>query len=348
MLLRRRHASVEDPFAIEAFGCLPHDEARLVRTADGLDIYVEVVAAEPVPTDEAPPHSGALTRTLAKLGVGRGESEAIKPTLLFVHGFCLDMGTYHFQRKGLTEYRRVLYDQPGHGQSSRLRSGEYSLEALGHALRAVLEATCPTGPVVLIGHSMGGMTIMALAEQAPELFGDRIVGVVLISSTAGGVEELTFGLPDVLGRYRGALLPIVSSAGRLTGGAIDRARQASSDLAWLLTRRYGFGSDRVSPAVVSYVERMNGRTPTDVVARYLRTLNSHARVASLQAFRHVPVLIMVGDRDMLTPSAHSHEMARELPDATLVVIPDSGHVPMLEHGDLVNEALIDFLDKIDS
>jgi pimeloyl-ACP methyl ester carboxylesterase len=347
ILLRRRHAPIDDPYASEPFDQLPYDEARVVRTPDGLDIYVEVVEAQTPGTEPSVQRPRRLSRALARLGVSRDNGEQ-RPTLVFVHGFCLDMGTYHFQRKGLAGYRRVLFDQPGHGRSSRLRSGEYSIDALGHALRAVLDATCPVEPVVLIGHSMGGMSIMALAEQAPELFGERIVGVTLISSSAGGVEEITFGLPDVLARFRGSLLPIVSSASRLTAGAIDRARQASTDLAWLLTRRYGFGSPKPSPTVVSYVENMNARTPTEVVARYLRTLHGHARLAALQALRHVPVLIMVGDRDALTPRAHSEEMARELPDATLVVVPNSGHVPMLEHSDVVNEALTEFLEKIDS
>ncbi len=93
-----------------------------------------------------------------------------KPTVVFVHGFCLDMGTFHFQREALGargDYRMVFYDQPGHGRSGKLETGEYELPALGETLRAVLDQTVPDGPVVLVGHSMGGMTIMAFAEHLP-------------------------------------------------------------------------------------------------------------------------------------------------------------------------------------
>src|SRR5690606_13913343 len=111
------------------------------------------------------------------------ERPAPEPTLVFAHGFCLDMGTFYFQRKELVrrgEWRAVFYDQPGHGRSGSLTTGEYELSALGDGLRAVIEETVPEGPVVLVGHSMGGMTIMALAERHPDMFAQRVAGVVLI------------------------------------------------------------------------------------------------------------------------------------------------------------------------
>jgi pimeloyl-ACP methyl ester carboxylesterase len=127
---------------------------------------------------------------------------------------------------------------------------------------------------------------------------------------------------------------------------VDRARTASTDLAWLLTRRYGFGTQRPSPALVSYVERMNSTTSTEVIARYLRTLYTHARVLALAALRDVPVLLICGDRDYLTPVAQTRAIARVLPDARLLVVPDAGHVALLEHPDTVDTALDEFLAEL--
>jgi pimeloyl-ACP methyl ester carboxylesterase len=268
---------------------------------------------------------------------------------VFVHGFCLDMGTFHFQRKALTregDYRMVFYDQPGHGRSGRISTGEYTLPMLARTLHTVINETVPEGPIVLIGHSMGGMTIMALAEDHPELFGDRVQGVVFISTSAGNLEEVNFGMPDILARFSRHLMPLVTSTGRLTGGAIDAARRASSDLAWLLTRKYGFGSNNADPALVSYVERMNARTSTEVVARYLRALYSHARFPALEALSEVRVLAVCGERDALTPLSHSEEIARVLPKSKLVVVPEAGHVSLLEFPEIVNEAIDDFVKEI--
>ena len=74
----------------------------------------------------------------------------------------------------------VFWDQRSHGRSGRSDLTHATIDQLGDDLLAVLEATTAPGrPVVLVGHSMGGMTIMALADRHPELFGDRVVGVAL-------------------------------------------------------------------------------------------------------------------------------------------------------------------------
>lgn len=328
-LVGRTRKVGDDPYADEPFGRLPYDESLTVATADGVELHVEIIE----------PADGVA------VGLEDDEPEA---TLIFVHGFCLDMGTFHLQRRYLDggEYRMVFYDQPGHGRSGRLAEGEYELPALGEALHDVIKQTTPTGPIVLIGHSMGGMTVMACAELYPELFADRVAGVVLISTSGGRSEAGKLGGVPELVAGAGPLLGVVSGASKYSGRMIDRARTASSDLAWLLTRRYGFGGKRPSPALVSYVERMNSGTPMDTVTRYLRTLYSHARYPALAAIRDKPVLVVCGDKDPILPVAHSEEIVRHLPDAELVVVPDSGHVVLLEHADEVNAALQTFLDRV--
>ncbi|WP_433025936.1 alpha/beta fold hydrolase [Plantactinospora sp. CA-290183] len=321
-VVRRTKGVPGDRYADEKFGELPYDEACVIEISDGTDIHLELVGPPPAPD---------------------------RPTLVFVHGFCLDMGTFHFQRKVLTgrgEDRMVFYDQPGHGRSGRLESGEYRLSALAETLRAVIDRAAPTGPLVLVGHSMGGMTIMAFAERYPELYAERVAGTVLMATSGGLVAETRFGLPAIVSKAGVPLLPVVDNATRLTGTMIDRARRASANLAWLLTRRYGFGSPAPSPALVSYVELMNSRTSTETVARYLRTIYTHARFPALAALRGTPTLVIVGERDMITPVTHSEEILRRLPEAEYVKVPDSGHVVMLEHADEVNEALLNFLDRL--
>lgn len=322
LLKRRRRSTERDPYRAESFGALPADDYRTIVTDEGIPLHVEI----------------------------RGDPAA-PLTVVFVHGFCLDMGTFHFQRKALADMpdvRVVCYDQPGHGRSGRLDKGEYTLDLLGAALEKVITETTPNGKVVLVGHSMGGMAIMALADSSPDIFKPegRVAGVVLISTSAGELSGVSFGMPQVLVRFRKPLLPLISGAGWVTAGMLDRAREASTDLAWLLTRRYGFGSGPVSPSLVSYVERMNSATRTESVARYLRAIYTHDRVMALGAFAKIPVLVICGDEDLLTPKEHSEAICEAIPDAEMIIVPRGGHVALLEHCGAVNAVLLPFIRRL--
>src|SRR5690606_37362956 len=122
-LLRRQRTAHDDPHRDEPFGDLPADEYHTVTTADGIPLHVEVTGAR-----------------------------RPRITVVFVHGFCLDLGTFHFQRKVLSRVdgvRTVSYDQPGHGRSGRLAKGEYTLDLLASALHKVIEECVPAdSPVV--------------------------------------------------------------------------------------------------------------------------------------------------------------------------------------------------------
>jgi len=321
-LVRRSVNAPGDPYVDESFGDQPYDRELTVTAADGTDLHVEVVEPK-VPT--------------------------AKPTIVFVHGFALDMGTFYFQRKALAErgdQRLVFYDQPGHGRSGKLQSGDYDIAALGKSLAAVLDETVPEGHIILVGHSMGGMTVMAFAEQYPEWFGERVTGVVLISTSAGLIDKTKLGVQSLVARASAPFFPLWGKAANLGGNAIDRARLASSDLAWLLTRRYGFGEARPSPSLVTFVEAMNSRTSAETLTKYLHTLYTHNRFPALSALRGVPVLVLVGTKDFLTPVTHSEEILKHLPEAELVKIDNSGHVVMLEKADEVNATVLAFLEKV--
>ncbi len=322
VLVRRSLNAPGDPYRDEEFGSQPFDRELTVTAADGTDLHVEIVEPR-IPSG--------------------------KPTIVFVHGFALDMGTFYFQREALTEqgdYRLVFYDQPGHGRSGRLESGDYDIAALGKSLAAILDEVVPDGHIILVGHSMGGMTIMAFAEQYPEWFGKRVTGVVLISTSAGLIDKTKIGVQTLVARASAPFFGIWGGAARLGGDAIDKARVASSDLAWLLTRRYGFGDAKPSPTLVTFVEQMNQKTSVETLTKYLHTLYTHNRFPALSALRGVPVLVLVGTKDYLTPVTHSEQILRHLPDAQLVKIDNSGHVVMLEKADEVNAAILPFLEKI--
>ena len=276
------------------------------------------------------------------------------PTLVFCHGYALTQDTWHFQRAEFAaDHRCVFWDQRGHGRSDHGPAGSHTIDQVGRDLFSVLEAVCPESPVVLVGHSMGGMTIMALAAEHPELFmpGGQVKGVVLASTTAGNWNEVTLGLPagaaKILHRTAPGMFTLLVRGAAL----IDRGRRAGTDLAQLLTRRYGFASD-VPPGLVRFTDEMLSSTPIDIIAAYFPSFAVHDKSAALPLFGQVPTEVVVGDHDLLTPAAHSEAIVEAVNasgppfPAGLEVVAHGGHVLPLEHPGAVDEAIRRVLSRM--
>jgi pimeloyl-ACP methyl ester carboxylesterase len=260
-------------------------------------------------------------------------------TLIFCHGYALEMASWHYQWRDLGDRdppgRLVFWDQRGHGRSGPSTPDHATIDWLGKDLRRVIEVVAPDGPVVLIGHSMGGMTIMALADQHPELFGTKVLGVALLSTSSGKVAESFLQVPAALSGPFRRIAPHAASTISRRAALLEHGRRAGSDVSFLFTRRVAFGSD-VGPALVEFVERMLAATPIEVMADFLPTFVDHDKVDALAALTGVETVVIVGDRDRLTPPDHSRAIMWWLPDAEFVVVPSTGHMVMLERPSLVN------------
>jgi pimeloyl-ACP methyl ester carboxylesterase len=277
-------------------------------------------------------------------------------TVVFVHGYSLSMASWTFQRRTLAaelatanghrpDARLVFYDQRGHGASGRGPAENSTIEQLARDLAAVLEARVPRGPIVLVGHSMGGMTIMGLAALRPELFGSRVVGAALISTSSGNLADLTFGLPDLLTRVRAAVIPVAAWTMRRRPALAERTRRMAADVVSAATRSLSFGPGDVAPALVHYVDAMIAGTPVDVIAEFYPALAGLDHTGSLKALREIPTLVLTGDKDKMIPKEHSEQIVELLPGSEFVVVPDAGHMVLLEAPDQVSSALTALLRR---
>ncbi|WP_093799525.1 alpha/beta fold hydrolase [Streptomyces sp. Wb2n-11] len=307
---------------------------------DGTEIYFEVDEVE-ADADAGGPRRRRLF----------GRRTPAPVTVVFSHGFCLSQDAWHFQRAALRGVvRTVHWDQRSHGRSARGAAQErgvaIDIEQLGRDLKAVIDAAAPKGPLVLVGHSMGGMTMMALADQFPELIRERVVGAVFVGTSSGKLGEVNFGLPVAGVNAVRRVLPRVLRALGSQAEIVERGRRATADLFAGLVKRYSFGSKDVDPAVARFAERLIEATPIDVVAAFYPAFTDHDKAEALEIFAEVPVLVLAGDKDLVTPSEHSEGIARLLPDAELVTVPDAGHLVMLEHPEVVTDRLADLLARV--
>jgi len=263
-----------------------------------------------------------------------------------VHGFCMTADAWAFQRRDLADLGRTLcYDQRAHGRSGSSDAEHCTIRQLADDLCRVLDARVPTGKVVLIGHSMGGMTILGLAEARPDLFGERIVAVALLSTSAGELPRLAFGLPAAVGAAARRVLPGMAVGMRYVPSPLERLRWRGSAVSRQLTRRIGFGAGPVPEPVVDALETMVASTPIPVVGAFLPTLLDHDRLAAAAALRTVPTLLLVGDADLMTPIEHSRVLAEALPEAELAVEKGAGHALILERPRAVSTRLRDLVNR---
>jgi pimeloyl-ACP methyl ester carboxylesterase len=310
-----------DPESGERFGEL-RGRPLTVLTQDGVPLHVEINGPSAAPL-----------------------------TVIFCHGYTLNQDCWHFQRAALGQHRLVFWDQRDHGRSGRSEAGAASIDRLGADLDLVIKAVAPGDmPVILVGHSMGGMTIMALAGQHPELFGTKVTGVALISTAAGG---LSAGSPWMPGPIRPVLtraLPVVLR-GAATGYRamlVERGRRVAGDLSFLSTRFIGFGSSQVHPTVVDFLEQMIRSTPIEVVAAFGEALYRVDMRGTLATLGQVPVVTLTGDKDRLVSPSLGLELAEAIPGAELVWVPGAGHALILEAPEVVNEAITGLIARVDA
>ncbi len=298
----------------------PPPGSRTVRTDDGVDLHVEV----------------------------DGRDDAAGLTVVFSHGFTARLAEWQLQRAALRHRARlVLWDQRGHGRSGWTRLTEATIDRTGRDLGQVLDATTPTGPVVLVGHSMGGMSVMALARQRPELFGDHVVGVFLLATSSGGlVETGLLGLAvKVIRRVR--LLTAYLRLLQLVAPLLERFRRRGTAIGRRVTRRLLFGLDDADHADVRLVQQLLEETPWPVAMAFYATFLDHDETAALEVLRRVPVTVVAATHDRLTPAAHGRHIAEVLGGtADLVVVPGAGHSVNLTRTEVVDRALLDLLDRV--
>jgi len=306
---------------------------------DGTELYYEV--------DDVEPEGGSAPRRRRLFG----RKAPLPVTVVFSHGYCLSQDSWHFQRAALRGVvRTVHWDQRSHGRSGRgVRQVQddvpVDIDQLGRDLKAVIDAAAPEGPLVLVGHSMGGMTVMALADQYPELIRERVVAVALVGTSSGRLGEVNFGLPVAGVNAVRRVLPGLLKALGQRADLVEKGRQATADLFAGIIKRYSFASRDVDPAVARFAERMIEATPIDVVAEFYPAFTDHDKTEALAHFRDLPVLVLAGIGDLVTPSEHSEAIAGLLPDAELVLVPDAGHLVMLEHPEVVTDRLADLLTR---
>lgn len=262
-------------------------------------------------------------------------------TVFLAHCWTLNREDWHYQvRDLLTEFghdiRIVTWDHRGHGESDPIPKPDCTIDNLAADMGELIDALAPSGKLLLAGHSIGGMTMMGLAEQRADLF-DRVVGAAFVATSSGRLDTVTLGLPGAQAPLVRAQIPRMLALRSRT--LSNRARRRAPIVERQVMRRFVFGKPmRLADAALA-VDGLISCPGASVVGFY-EDFMTHERTAALKAYDGIPTRILVGTRDLLTPPAHARRMLAEISTAELLVAPDAGHMLPLERDALVSGTLI--------
>jgi pimeloyl-ACP methyl ester carboxylesterase len=244
-------------------------------------------------------------------------------TVLLIHGAGMSARSWREQIGGLGHVLRVVaVDLPGHGDSDP--TAEATVESYAEVARRVLDAL-GTGPVVVIGHSLGGAVALVLAARHPKL----LKGLVLVSSCAklprtdGAPETLFWLLP-------GPIRKVVFLAMTHVFFALDA-----------MAKKILFAPGASMEAVQLGIEEIRTCRPETILkdAAAARAMDLENLARGLAA----PVLVLCGERDRLTPLALSERLRELIPDARLRLVAAAGHMLPMEAPQQVNGAILEFV-----
>lgn len=247
-------------------------------------------------------------------------------TLVLVHGWTQDHRTWdsvleHLRNLG-TAPRIVRYDLRGHGGSAPAERGTATIPRLADDLAELIAGLVPSGPIVLAGHSMGGMTIMALAERHPRLVEDRVAGVAFVATSSGQMDRITLGLPGLAGSMSARFERNLAKAlAHRTGERLP----LSPGLVRSGARFLVFGDKPRRADVRSVADQLLRAHPASL-GEFQDAISVHDCRAALRALRTVPAVVLAGEKDRLCPLPHARAIADELPEADFVRYPGAGHM----------------------
>lgn len=262
--------------------------------------------------------------------------------IILTHGWGPNSTVWYYVKRQLGDrFRVIVWDLPGLGKSSKPKNNDYSLEKYARDLESVVALAGK--PVILLGHSMGGMSILTFCRLFPEHLGHRVAGLILVDTTYTNPVKTS-----IFSRFfRTVQKPLLEPLLYLT--------ILLSPLVWLMNwLSYLNGSLYISVELsgftgtetrgqLDFSALLSALAWPGVLARGTLAMFNYDETPTLSTI-NVPVLIIVGASDIATIPAASIRMKAELPNSELVTLKPGGHMSLMEQNQQFSEAVRSFSD----
>ena len=267
------------------------------------------------------------------------------PTIVLTHGWGLNSTAWWHAKHALADrFRLVVWDLPGLGRSTSPKDGKFTIDRFAEALGAVVLSAGP-GPVLLVGHSIGGMTTQTFWRACPEALRRQVAGLVLVDTTHENPLRTMWLSP----LWQALRWPLIEPMSLLT--------ILLSPLVWLSSwQGYLSGSSQLAMRLTGF-GRFATRGQVDFTARLACKGSPGVQAkGNLAMFRwkatevlpliDVPVLVLTGASDIVTLPGASDLIARAAPRARLIRVDGAGHMGFMERSEVYNEAIGVFADEV--
>lgn len=274
-----------------------------------------------------------VARDGTSLSVTEWSGPSTRRTVVFLHGLCLSHGAWsiqvrHVLRRFGADTRVIAYDHRGHGDSGPAAMNTYRIGQLAEDLDDVLDTLDVSGPLVLVGHSMGAMAALTYLSEGSRAA--EVAGLVLVATAAGGLAAQ--GVGRLL--HSPALDPLTGLCARLPARA---GRVLTAPVRVVLEQVCALGGAR-SGALAAVVANALATTPLSTAVGFLASLRDFDATPHLDRIT-AHTTILSGGVDRLTPPSLSREMAAAIPGAGHVHIPTAGHMLPQHESPAVNAAV---------
>jgi pimeloyl-ACP methyl ester carboxylesterase len=307
--------------------------ARPVPTPTTPAIESAVVRFSHIGAQRYPKHLLVSTRDRVSLAVCDTGPRSAEHTVLFLHGLCLDQTSWdpqisYLRRRYGRSVRIISYDHRGHGRSASAPMNTYRIDQLADDLAQVLTALDVTGPLTLVGHSMGGMAALAYLGRPVAERPIEPDGLILVATAAGKLTER--GLARLLATPAPtALVGLIEHTPKHALHALVGPVRAT------LSRWHGHGRTATLAATV-----VGALTTTPVATAVgflpsLRTYNQYPTLASI----HAHTVVISGGTDPLTPPSHAADLSAGISGAQHVRVPYAGHMLPQQVPHVINKAI---------
>jgi pimeloyl-ACP methyl ester carboxylesterase len=257
------------------------------------------------------------------------------PILLFTHGWGMDLTYWDYARQDLADrFQLILWDLPGLGRSKPPPNGEIAVANFATDLRGILETL--DRPTVLIGHSIGGMTLQTLVRDHPDAL-NRVAGIVLLNTTYTNPLKTMILSRMLLALQKPVLEPLAHLTIWLHPLVWLSKWQSYLSGAVHAGMRFGFGR-HVTRSQLEHASLLATRAPPAIEAKG-ELAAYHWDATSAMTRTRKPVLVIGGDRDIVTKLEASEAIAEQSISPDLRVIEGGNHMGPMERSDLYNEAI---------